>query len=70
VCEHLLYDPVFAGGEVIFRRINERDPEVKHPINQQRTGILRQKHLCVCVCEREREIYYMFCLSHYLYIIC
>lgn len=39
-----MYDPVFAGGEVIFRRVNKRDSEVKHQINQQRTGVLRQKH--------------------------
>lgn len=42
---YLLYNPVFAGGKVIFRRINERDSEVKHQVDEQRAGVLRQKHL-------------------------
>ncbi len=42
---YLLHNPVFAGGKVIFRCINERDSEVKHQVDEQRAGVLRQKHL-------------------------
>lgn len=45
---------MFAGGKVIFRRINKRDSEVKHQIDEQRAGILSQKHLRETVTEQER----------------
>lgn len=46
VCwRHSLYDPVFTGGKIIFRSINEGNPEVEHQIDDQRTSILRQKYL-------------------------
>lgn len=41
----LLYDPVFAGGKVIFGRIDEGNPEVEQQINDQRTRVLSQKDL-------------------------
>lgn len=41
----LLYNPVFAGSEVIFRCIDEGNPEVEQQINDQRAGIFRQKDL-------------------------
>lgn len=46
VCwRHSLYDPVFAGGKVIFGGVDERNPEVEHQIDDQRAGILCQKDL-------------------------
>lgn len=46
VCwRHSLYHPVFAGGEVIFGRVDERNPEVEHQIDDQRASILCQKDL-------------------------
>lgn len=41
----LLYDPVFAGGKVIFGSIDEGNSEVEQQINDQRTGVLSQKDL-------------------------
>lgn len=41
----LLYDPVFAGGKVIFGCIDEGNPEVEQQINDQRASVLGQKDL-------------------------
>lgn len=41
----LLYDPVFAGGEVVFGCIDEGNPEVEQQINDQGAGVLRQEDL-------------------------
>lgn len=40
-----LYDPMFTGGKVIFRCVDEGNPEVKHQVDDQRAGIFSQKDL-------------------------
>ena len=40
-----LYDPVFTGSKVIFRCVDEGNPEVEHQVDDQGTGILSQKDL-------------------------
>lgn len=36
---------MFTGGKVIFGCVDERNPEVEHQIDDQRAGVLCQKHL-------------------------
>lgn len=42
---YLLNNPLFGGGEVISRSINERESEVKHQVDDKGSNALCQKHL-------------------------
>lgn len=64
VFEYSLNHPVLAGGEVVFGRVDERNAEVKHQVDEQRSGVLGQEHLgggrgCHCV---------LLCMDQYLYV--
>lgn len=44
---YLLDHPVFAGGEVVFGGVDERNPEVEEQVDDQGPGVLCQEDLQV-----------------------
>lgn len=43
--KYSLYDPVFAGGEVVLGGVDEGQSEIEHQIDEERSDALGQEHL-------------------------